>query len=173
MDYSTYSSACQHKTLNFQRYVITFPERNKKIGEKRDILQQSFLEKFKNTVCKDEKGNEIVVRTAVLKDAEGNLRPYHLGHFFIAIDTEAFMGAEAFKILLREIDPEFKSPVSDNLVYQNFPAIVFGFPLMLLATLAPVKPILTLIILVGFFAVMNVLLFRSYIFKSNKKKQKS
>ena len=31
------------------------------------------------------------------KDEEGKIRPYHLGHFFIAIDTEAFMGAEAFK----------------------------------------------------------------------------
>ena len=26
------------------------------------------------------------------KDEEGKIRPYHLGHFFIAIDTEAFMG---------------------------------------------------------------------------------
>ncbi len=40
-------------------------------------------------------------------------------------------------ILLREIDGEFKTPASDNMVYQNFPAIVFGFPMMLLATLAP------------------------------------
>lgn len=31
------------------------------------------------------------------KDENGKIRPYHLGHFFIAIDTEAFMGAEAFK----------------------------------------------------------------------------
>lgn len=31
------------------------------------------------------------------KDEDGKIRPYHLGHFFIAIDTEAFMGADAFK----------------------------------------------------------------------------
>ncbi len=68
-------------------------------------------------------------------------------------------------ILLREIDGNFKTPAADNMVYQNFPAIVFGFPLMLLATLAPVKPILTLIILIAFFMVMNVILFRSKIFK--------
>ena len=73
-------------------------------------------------------------------------------------------------ILLREIDGDFKTPAADNMVYQNFPAIVFGFPLMLLATLAPVKPILTLIILTGFFAVMNVILFRSRIFRFGKKK---
>ncbi len=71
-------------------------------------------------------------------------------------------------ILLREIDGEFKTPASDNMVYQNFPAIVFGFPLMLLATLAPKKPILTLIILVLFFIVMNIVLFRSFIFKKKK-----
>lgn len=68
-------------------------------------------------------------------------------------------------ILLREIDGEFKTPASDNMVYQNFPAIVFGFPIMLLATLAPVKPVLTLILLSVFFVAMNILLFRSKIFR--------
>ncbi len=72
-------------------------------------------------------------------------------------------------ILLREIDGEFKTPASDNMVYQNFPAIVFGFPLMLLATLAPVHPALTLLIITGFFAVMNLILFRSFIFKKKRK----
>lgn len=28
------------------------------------------------------------------KDEEGNIRPYHLGHYFIAIDTEHFLGEE-------------------------------------------------------------------------------
>ncbi|MBQ7015769.1 MAG: hypothetical protein IJN10_02240 [Firmicutes bacterium] len=72
-------------------------------------------------------------------------------------------------MLLREIDGNFKTPVADNLVYQNFPAIVFGFPMMLLATLAPKQPALTMIILVLFFIVMNIILFRSMIFKRNKK----
>ena len=68
-------------------------------------------------------------------------------------------------ILLREVDPDFQSPVSENLVYQNFPAIVFGFPLMLLATLAPVKPFTTLVILIVFFILLNIILFRQQIFK--------
>ncbi|MBQ4140600.1 MAG: hypothetical protein IJD70_04600 [Clostridia bacterium] len=72
-------------------------------------------------------------------------------------------------ILLREVDGEFKTPASDNMVYQNFPAIAFGFPMMFLATLAPTKPILVLIIFVAFFAFMNVLLFRSKIFGRKKK----
>ena len=71
-------------------------------------------------------------------------------------------------ILLREVDEEFKTPAADNIVYQNLPAIVFGFPLMLLATLAPKQPMLTWVILVAFFIVMNVILFRSLIFKKKK-----
>ncbi len=73
-------------------------------------------------------------------------------------------------ILLREIDGNFKTPAADNLVYQTLPAIIFGFPMMLLATIAPKTPILTLIILTAFFIVMNIILFRSKIFvKRNKK----
>lgn len=72
-------------------------------------------------------------------------------------------------ILLREVDRDFKTPASDNLVYQNFPAIVLGFPMMFLATLAPSKPTLTMIIFVVFFAVLNVVLFRSFLFKKSKK----
>ena len=72
-------------------------------------------------------------------------------------------------ILLREVDGEFKTPASDNLVYQNFPAIVFGFPMMFLATLAPTRPILVLIIFALFFAALNLILFRSLIFKKRKK----
>ena len=68
-------------------------------------------------------------------------------------------------ILLREIDGDFKTPAADNMVYQNFPAIVFGFPMMLLATMAPEKPALTMAILVLFFIAMNIILFRSFIFK--------
>ena len=72
-------------------------------------------------------------------------------------------------ILLREIDEDFRTPAADNMVYQNFPAIVFGFPMMLLATLAPKKPVLTLVILALFFAVMNVILFRRSIFRKKEK----
>lgn len=68
-------------------------------------------------------------------------------------------------ILLREIDGDFKTPVSDNLVYQNFPAMVFGFPILILATMAPTRPYMTLGIVVVFLIVMNILLFRSFIFK--------
>ena len=71
-------------------------------------------------------------------------------------------------ILLREIDGDFKTPVADNLVYQNFPAMLFGFPILILATMAPTQPYLTLAIVVGFMIFMNILLFRSFIFKKKK-----
>ena len=71
-------------------------------------------------------------------------------------------------ILLREIDGDFKTPVSDNLVYQNFPAMVFGFPILLLATMAPAQPYLTLGIVAVFFVVINVMLFRAQIFGKKK-----
>ena len=74
-------------------------------------------------------------------------------------------------ILLREIDRDFRTPAADNLVYQNFPAIVFGFPMMLIVTIAPVAPIKTLLILVAFFAAMVVLLFRTKIFPRKRRKK--
>ena len=73
-------------------------------------------------------------------------------------------------ILLREVDGDFKTPVADNLVYQNFPAIAFGFPIMLLATLAPVKPVLTMVLLTLFLIVLNVILFRAQLFGKKKAK---
>ena len=73
-------------------------------------------------------------------------------------------------ILLREVDGNFETPAADNLVYQNFPAIVLGFPMLILATFAPKQPILTVVILFVFFLVLNVVLFRSFIFKRRKKK---
>ena len=72
-------------------------------------------------------------------------------------------------ILLREVDGKFETPVQDNLVYQNFPAIVFGFPLMLLANMAPAQPLVTWLLLFAFCVAMNLILFRSKLFKRKKK----
>ena len=76
-------------------------------------------------------------------------------------------------ILLREVDGDFRTPASDNLVYQNFPAIALGFPMLLIANFAPRNTVLTLIVLVAYFAVMNIILFRSKIFGRRKKKDKA
>ncbi len=52
-------------------------------------------------------------------DENGNKKPYHLGHFFIVIDTDAFMGADTFKRIsgeiLRELRASKKAPGCDRI----------------------------------------------------------
>ena len=72
-------------------------------------------------------------------------------------------------ILLREIDGDFKTPAAENLVFQNFPAMVFGFPILLLATMAPNRPYMTLAIVAAFMLAINLLLFRSVLFRKKAK----
>ena len=96
------------------------------------------------------------------------LFPVYAEQQFLAMYGMLTGTASTGVILLREIDGDFKTPVADNLVYQNFPAMVFGFPILILATMAPTQPYLTLAIVVGFMIFMNLLLFRSFIFKKKK-----
>ena len=53
------------------------------------------------------------------RDKDGNLIKYHLGHFFMAIDTEAFMGRETFEQIagdiLRELRASKKAPGQDRI----------------------------------------------------------
>ena len=77
-------------------------------------------------------------------------------------------------ILVREVDPLFKTPAASNLVYQQLWAIVFGFPMLLLLGFAPHSLTNTwitlgalLVLLVG----MNLILFRRQIFGKKKEKQ--
>jgi len=97
------------------------------------------------------------------------LFPNYVEQQFLAMYGMLTGTASTGIILLREIDGDFKTPVSDNLVYQNFPAMVFGFPILLLATMAPTQPYLTLGIVVVFMVLINILLFRSLIFKKKTK----
>ncbi len=73
-------------------------------------------------------------------------------------------------ILLREQDSNFQTPAAENMVYQNLPAIIFGFPLLFIAgdNFAPKSPVLAFILVFAFFIVLNIILFRSNIFKKNK-----
>ena len=61
----------------------------------------------------------IFLRALEGKNEDGSIRPYHLGHFFIAIDTEAFMGADAFKKtcgdILRDLRGSEKAPGQDRI----------------------------------------------------------
>lgn len=103
--------------------------------------------------------NRIVAKT---------LFPEYTEEQFLAMYGMLTGTASTGVILLREIDGEFKTPAADNMVYQNFPAIAFGFPMMILATMAPVKPYMTFTIFTTYFLVLNVVLFRSIIFKKKK-----
>ena len=98
------------------------------------------------------------------------------GKLFRAYREEQFLAmygmltgtASTGVILLREIDGQFKTPAADNLVYQNFPAMAFGFPIMLLAAAAPKAPVPVMCVIFGLLILMNVLLFRSLIFRKKK-----
>lgn len=61
----------------------------------------------------------IFLRALDGKNENGEPRPYHLGHFFIVIDPEAFMGAEAFKKtcgdILRDLRNSQKAPGQDRI----------------------------------------------------------
>ncbi|MDO5014723.1 MAG: Ldh family oxidoreductase [Clostridia bacterium] len=52
-------------------------------------------------------------------DKDGNRVPYHLGHFFIAINTEAFVGADSFRKttgdILRELRNSQKAPDQERI----------------------------------------------------------
>ncbi|HNW04035.1 MAG TPA: hypothetical protein PKI76_01450 [Oscillospiraceae bacterium] len=75
-------------------------------------------------------------------------------------------------ILLRETDPRFETQAASNLVYHQPWAILFGFPMLLLLSVAPSsigKAWLTLGVVTLLFLAMNVISFRNYLFKRQKK----
>jgi LDH2 family malate/lactate/ureidoglycolate dehydrogenase len=60
------------------------------------------------------------LKTLAGKDERGGKQPFHLGHFFLVIDPEAFMGREQFKKtcgnILRELRASIKAP-GENRIY--------------------------------------------------------
>lgn len=70
-------------------------------------------------------------------------------------------------ILLREIDPRFETPASNNLVLQTIPALAFGFPVLLLMGFAP-QSLANTLITMGIM-VVALALFALFIFRKTKK----
>lgn len=71
-------------------------------------------------------------------------------------------------ILLREIDPKFETPAANNLVLQSLPAVVLGFPVLLLIGFAPqgfTQTLITLGVLIVVFVILNLFIFRTKIFR--------
>ena len=110
-----------------------------------------------------------------LKYVTRKLFPAYQHEQFLAFFGMLTGTASTGMILLREADPDLKSPVSENLVYQNFPAIILGFPLLLIAGRITTKAasvttaLVMLAIIFAIFVVLNIVLFRTFIFKRKKK----
>lgn len=107
-----------------------------------------------------------------LRGITRKLYPTYRDEAFLSLYGMLTGTASTGVILLREIDPNFETPASDNLIYQQLWAIVFGFPMLLLLGLSPKSlgmTILTLALLAVLFVAMNVILFRKNIFKGKKK----
>lgn len=127
---------------------------------------------------------EFIVPLALMCVLGGVVTYFYLGlvckRIFPRYEHEAFLSlygmlcgtASTGVILLREFDPKFETQAADNLVYQQPWAIVFGFPMLLLLSFAPqsiVKSIITLTVLLVLFALMNLIVFRSFLFKKKTK----
>lgn len=75
-------------------------------------------------------------------------------------------------ILLREIDPKFETPAANNLVLQSLVAVLLGFPILLLMGYAPQSlkaTLITLGILIVFWAALTIFMLRTKIFKKKRK----
>ncbi|MDO4530253.1 MAG: hypothetical protein Q4B55_07580, partial [Lachnospiraceae bacterium] len=115
-----------------------------------------------------------VLTFVYMKFVTRKLFPAYQHEQFLAFFGMLTGTASTGMILLREADPDLKSPVSENLVYQNFPAIILGFPLLLIAGRITSKAssittaLVMLAIIVAIFVILNLVLFRSFIFRKKK-----
>lgn len=71
-------------------------------------------------------------------------------------------------ILLREVDPNFKTPAANNLVLSNSVSFLFNAPLFLLLGYVPKKPWLCLSLFAFLLVAYTVFLFRKAIFRRKK-----
>ena len=79
-------------------------------------------------------------------------------------------------ILLREIDPKYETPMANNLVFQSLPAIIFGFPFLLLLGVAAESMTNSLIVLAAltiYLIAITIFIFRKRIFKKRVKKEQT
>ena len=72
-------------------------------------------------------------------------------------------------LLLREIDPEFKTPAANNMVTGSSFGIIFGAPVLLLVSMAPKSTMMTFVVLGLVIIYLAILLL--FMFKAGKKKK--
>jgi len=78
-------------------------------------------------------------------------------------------------ILLREIDPEFKTPACTNMVFQTLWSVILGAPVLLLMSFVAsswTKLFIGLGIFVVYFIVLYLIIFKDKIFKKKNIEQK-
>lgn len=110
-----------------------------------------------------------VATFAYLKFVCNRLYPTYSEEAFISLFGMLTGTASTGTILLREVDPEFKTPASYNMVMQSLPAILFGFPIMLLVgylKMGMLESIITVAICAALFVVFN--LFTMFDFKNKR-----
>lgn len=109
-----------------------------------------------------------------VKAVTKRLFPDYVNEAFLSLYGMLTGTASTGVILLREIDPSFETPASNNLIYQNLWAIVFGFPMLLLMGYVANSiswAWICLGIVIVLFAVMSVIMFRDRIFKKEGKEK--
>lgn len=70
-------------------------------------------------------------------------------------------------LLLREIDPGFETPAANNLITGSSTAILFGAPMLVLIGIAPEQPFLTFGLLIIYFILLLLFLFKVNIRNKN------
>lgn len=106
-----------------------------------------------------------------LRKASQHLYPTYQNEGFLSMFGMLTGTASNGMILLREIDPKFETPAANNLVLQTFPAIILGFPIMLILGYAPQSfkaSVITLIVVTVLFIIMAGFIFRKKIFKKKR-----
>ena len=124
---------------------------------------------------------------AVVGTIGGFTTLFHLriicNHIYKGYADEAFLGFYGNltgtiangMILVREIDKDFQTPASDDLVIGSAAAIILGFPLLLLIAQAPKQGNLwwVMLVLVGYFIILTLYQYKDSLFKKKDKKAAS
>ena len=101
----------------------------------------------------------------------GHLFPDYSDEMFLTMYGMLTGTASTGIILLREIDPLYKTPASHNLIYQNLWAIVLGAPMLLMMGFVARSMTYTLVcfgILIALFLVILAVQYRDRLFRRKK-----
>lgn len=116
-------------------------------------------------------GTGAIVTFAYIRVASRHLYPEYADEAFFSLFGTLTGTASNGMILLREIDPAYETPASENLVLSGIPAIVFGGGLLVVLGYCPLGfnyAVACCCILFVAFLVFTAIIFRNKIFKRKK-----